>query len=276
MHNESRRARDLVLSWFANVGNYEYGFNWIFHQDGTLEMDAQLTGIMAARAVDGDENHMPGHAGDGGHGHRVAPSVEAVHHQHFFNFRLDMDVDGSANSLVEMNTQASPPGPGNPYNNAFTMIETPLRNEKAAQRQLNLGSSRKWKVINPDVKNSLGEPVGYILFPGENTVPYAAPNSSLRKRAAFINSHLWATPYRDEERFAAGDYINQSPGGEGLARWTAANRSIDHQDLVLWYTFGITHIPRPEEWPVMTCHHAGFKLMPAGFFSRNPALDVPK
>ena len=274
IHNESRRARDLVLSWFANVGNYEYGFNWIFHQDGVLEMEVQLTGIMAARAIDETENHSA-HDGDS-HAHRVAPNVEAIHHQHFFNFRLDMDVDGSANSLVEMNTQATIAGSQNPYNNAFTMVETPLRTEREAQRQMNMALSRKWKVINPTVKNSLGEPTGYILFPGENSVPYAGPKASVRQRAGFINAHLWATPYAADERFAAGDYVNQSAGGEGLPKWTAANRSIDNQDLVIWYTFGVTHIPRPEEWPVMTCHRAGFKLLPAGFFTRNPALDVPK
>ncbi|HKQ07620.1 MAG TPA: primary-amine oxidase [Blastocatellia bacterium] len=274
MHNESRRARDLVLAWFANVGNYEYGFNWIFHQDGSLEMEVQLTGIMAARGIDETENH-PAHNGEG-HGHKVAPGVEAVHHQHFFNFRLDMDVDGANNRLVEMNTQASAAGPQNPHNNSFTMIETPLLTERAAQRQMSMATSRKWKVINPAVKNQLGEPTGYILFPGENAVPYAAPTSSVRKRAGFLNAHLWATPYKQDEQFAAGDYINQSMGGEGLPKWTAANRPIDNQDLVLWYTLGVTHIPRPEEWPVMTCHRAGFKLMPAGFFARNPALDVPK
>jgi primary-amine oxidase len=274
IHNESRRARDLVLSWFANVGNYEYGFNWIFHQDGVLEMEVQLTGIMAARAIDETENHSA-HDGDS-HAHRVAPNVEAIHHQHFFNFRLDMDVDGSANSLVEMNTQATTAGPQNSYNNAFTMVETSLRTEREAQRQMSMASSRKWKVINPTVKNSLGEPTGYILFPGENSVPYTGPNASVRKRAGFINAHLWATPYAADERYAAGDYVNQSAGGEGLPKWTAANRSIDNQDLVIWYTFGVTHIPRPEEWPVMTCHRAGFKLLPAGFFTRNPALDVPK
>ncbi|HEY9230628.1 MAG TPA: primary-amine oxidase [Blastocatellia bacterium] len=274
IHNESRRARDLVLSWFANVGNYEYGFNWIFHQDGVLEMEVMLTGIMAARGIDETENHAA-HDGDS-HGHKVAPGVEAVHHQHFFNFRLDMDVDGANNRLVEMNTQASPAGPQNPYGNSFAMIETPLRTEREAQRQMSMATSRKWKVINPTVKNSLGEPTGYILFPGENAVPYAAPTSSVRKRAGFINAHLWATPYNPDERFAGGDYINQSAGGEGLPKWTAANRPLDGQDVVLWYTMGITHIPRPEEWPVMTCHRAGFKLLPAGFFTRNPALDVPK
>ena len=272
LHNESRRARQLVLSWFANVGNYEYGFDWVFHQDGTLEMEVLLTGIMAARGT-GDDHAEHDEAS---HGHKVAPNVEAVHHQHFFNFRLDMDVDGTANSVVEMNTGPSLAGKNNPYNNAFTMTENSLRTERQAQRQVNLASSRKWKVINPASRNSLGQPTGYTLFPGENSVPYAAPTSSVRKRAGFINSHLWATPYDPAQAYAAGDYVNQSKGGDGLPRWTVANRSIENQDIVLWYTMGVTHIPRPEEWPVMTVHRAGFKLMPSGFFARNPALDVPK
>ncbi len=75
---------------------------------------------------------------------------------------------------------------------------------------------------------------------------------------------------------AAGLYVNQSKGGGGLPAWTAAKRSLDHKDVVLWYTMGVTHIPRPEDWPVMPVHKASFKLMPAGFFDRNPALDVPK
>lgn len=273
VHNESRRARQLVLSWFANVGNYEYGFNWIFHQDGMLEMEAQLTGIMAARGISADENHA---AHDSPHAHKVAPQVEAVHHQHFFNFRLDFDIDGTANSVVEMNTQALPPGRDNPYNNAFTMTENLLRSESQAQRQMNFASARKWKIINPSNKNSLGAPTGYLLLPGENAVPYAAPTSSVRKRAGFLNAHLWATPYAQDETYAAGFYVNQSKGGEGLPKWTKANRGLENQDLVLWYTLGVTHIPRPEEWPVMTVHKAGFKLLPSGFFTRNPALDVPK
>ena len=272
VHNESRRARQLVLSWFANVGNYEYGFNWVFHQDGTLEMEALLTGIMAAGGIDENENHEHNFA----HGHRVARGVEAIHHQHFFNFRLDLDVDGTANSVVEMNTQALPAGKTNPYHNAFTMRETILKTEAQAQRQLNLASSRKWKIINPNQINSLGEPTGYLLFPGENSVPYASPLSSVRRRAGFLNAHLWATPYAPDEMYAAGYYINQSKGGEGLPKWTRANRPLENKDVVVWYTLGVTHIPRPEEWPVMTVHKATFKLMPSGFFVKNPALDVPK
>lgn len=168
------------------------------------------------------------------------------------------------------------PGPKNPYQNAFVMKETVLRREQEAQRQLNLASNRRWKVINPSVKNALGQPVGYLLSPGENSVPYAGPNSSARKRAAFMNAHLWVTQYEPSELNAAGYYINQGKGGEGLPKWTKANRALENQDIVLWYSMGVTHLPRPEEWPVMPVHRAGFKVMPSGFFARNPALDLPK
>jgi primary-amine oxidase len=273
--NESRRARQLVLGIIATVGNYDYGFNWVFHQDGTLEMEVLLTGVMQTKGIPPAEVAAQAH-GNPEHEHMVARQLAAVHHQHFFNFRLDLDVDGTGNSVVEMNTEALPAGPSNPYLGAFVMRETVLRTGQEAQRQLNLASSRTWKVVNPSVKNALGQPVGYMLVPGENAVPYAAPTSWMRQRAGFLNAHLWVTPYDPTEMNAAGYYVNQSKGGEGLPKWTGANRTIENQDVVLWYTMGTTHIPRPEEWPVMPVHRLGFRLMPNGFFARNPALDVPR
>ena len=48
---------------------------------------------------------------------------------------------------------------------------------------------------------------------------------------------------------AAGEFQNLGRDGDGLPTWTAANRAIADTDVVLWYTLGITHIPRPEDWP---------------------------
>jgi primary-amine oxidase len=264
---EARRARDLVLSWIATVGNYDYGFNWIFHQDGTLEMDVMLSGIMQTKGIAGEGDH---------HNHVIAKNLAAVHHQHFFNFRLDLDIDGpGGNSIAEWNTESMPVGEANRFGNGFEMHETIFRTERDAQRLCNLGSNRMWQIFNPSSKNALGQSSGYLLVPGANALPFADPDSYFRRRAGFLNAHLWATPYNSDEMNAAGTYIFQNKGGEGLSKWTAENRAIEKQDLVIWYTMGVTHIPRPEEWPIMTAHHAGFKLMPANFFTGNPALDVP-
>jgi primary-amine oxidase len=274
--NDSRRARELVVSTLVTVSNYDYGFNWIFRQDGAIELQVVLTGIMLTKGVpaSGASDHASG--GEGRFWHEVAPHVAAVHHQHFFNVRLDFDVDGGPNSVREINTRAIPPGPDNPALNAFVMEETALRSEAEAQRDLNMATARRWRVVNPDARNALGQPTGYLLLPRENALSYLQPESPIRRRAVFVNHHFWATPFALTERYAAGAYPNQSQPGEGLPAWTKANRSLERQDVVAWYTFGVTHIPRPEDWPVMSATTAGFTLLPAGFFARNPALDVPK
>jgi primary-amine oxidase len=271
-YSESRRGRQLVLAMITTIGNYEYGFHWVFHQDGALEMEALLTGIMSVKGVDPSQHQ---HHRD--YGHLVAKEIEAVHHQHFFNFRLDLDVDGAqGNSVVEQNTRILPPSRSNPQRNAFTMTERILRREWEARRTLNLSSNRHWKVINTREVNALGQPTGYMLITGENSISYSGINSFVRQRAGFMNYHLWVTPYTRGEDYAAGFYVNQSRGGDGLPAWTRQNRTIEDRDLVLWYSLGVTHLPRPEDWPVMPVHKTGFKLIPNGFFASNPAMDLPR
>lgn len=272
--NESRRARQLVIFFIATIGNYDYAVNWIFHQDGVLEADAALSGIMLPKGV--RETKAGAHGPGFKSGHLVAANVVAPHHQHFFSFRLDLDVDGPNNSVHEMNTRALPPGPTNPFLNGILMEETILKSERLAQRKMSMPLARTWMVVNPTAQNALGHHTSYILVPGSNSLPYVAPTSQVRRRAGFINNHFWATRYKPDEMSAAGVYPNQSRGGDGLPRWVGNDEDLVNQDVVVWYTLGVTHIPRPEEWPVMPVTHVGFKVIPGGFFSRNPALDVPR
>ncbi|MFL6293096.1 MAG: hypothetical protein ACJ759_19560 [Thermoanaerobaculia bacterium] len=268
-NNESRRGRELVVFTIATVGNYDYSINWIFKQDGSMQVESGLTGIMLAKGVV-QETHS-----HDANGHLVARRVVAPHHQHILNFRLDFDVYGPANSVSEMNTRSAAPAE-NPAGTAIVMEEKVLPREKDAQRDLSLADARAWRVLNPTQKNGLGMERGYILVPGANSVPYALPDALARRRAGFMDHHVWVTRYRPRELYAGGDYPNQSEGGDGLPRYAAKNEPIENTDLVLWYTLNVTHIPRPEEWPVMPTTTVGFRLIPAGFFEANPALDVPK
>jgi len=154
--------------------------------------------------------------------------------------------------------------------------DTRLDSELAARRDTNAATSRAWKIVNPTATNALGQPTAYKLTPMMSTPTLLAhPDSSVGKRAGFAQHNLWVTPYRADERRAAGNYPNQHEGGDGLPRWTAADRSLVDTDVVVWYTFGLTHIVRPEDWPVTPVEYTGFLLRPFGFFDRNPALDVP-
>ena len=264
---EVRRSRRLVVSSVATVGNYEYGFFWYFYQDGTVQMEIKLTGIINTAGI--PEGEVPKY------GTIVAPQLNAHIHQHFFNFRMDMSVDGEDNTVYEVNTVAEPPGPDNPHGNAFYAEQTALRTELEAQRVIDPMRGRYWLVSNAAVTNRLGQPVSYKLMPGENILPFAHPDASIIKRAGFMTKHLWVTPYHRDEISATGPYPNQHPGGAGLPDYTKNDRNVENTDVVVWYTLGYHHVPRPEDWPISPVACCGFSLKPVGFFDTNPVLDVP-
>jgi len=264
---ESRRSRRLVISSICTNLNYEYGYYWHFYQDGSIEYEVKLTGIMqTAAAAPGSE--LP-------HAEWIAPGLSAPHHQHLFNVRLDMEVDGPRNTVSEVDLVAAAPGEGNPYGSAMVTRVTPLRNEMEARREVSSAAGRTWIIASADRENGLGMPTAYRLMPESTPVLLADPESAIGRRGGFARHNLWVTAFDPEERYAGGEYPNQHPGGAGLPEWTAADRSIEREDVVVWHTFGVSHVARPEDWPVMPVEKAGFRLKPWGFFDRNPALDIP-
>jgi primary-amine oxidase len=265
---EVRRSRRLVVSFVATVGNYEYGFYWYFYLDGNIQLEVKLTGIVSPMAI--EPGTQPAFA------NVIAEGVAAPHHQHLFNARLDLDVDGSDNEVYEVEAERMPPGPDNPWLNAFRQKMTRFETETDARREVDAVHSRTWRISNPSARNGLGQSTAYKLVPTMSTPTLMAhPDSPIGRRAGFAQHNLWVTPYSPDERRAAGEFPNQHAGGDGLPRWTAQDRPIAGTDVVVWYTFGVTHFVRPEDWPVMPVEYTGFMLTPFGFFDRNPALDVP-
>jgi primary-amine oxidase len=262
-----RRGRRLVISSIVTVGNYDYGFFWYLHQDGVIASEVKATGIVSTEALP-DNEPTP-------YGKLVAPNLGAIHHQHIFCARLDFDLDGGPNSVVETHAEGVPQGPDNPHGNAWVTRSRTLATELEARRHIDPLSARSWTVVNPARRNRVGQPVGYKLTHGENTLPFATPGSSSRRRAAFMDYHLWVTPYAADERYPAGEYPYQHAGDDGLPSWVQADRSVQDTDVVVWYTMNHNHVPRPEDWPVMPVARVGFMLKPWGFFDRSPALDVP-
>lgn len=264
---EVRRLRRLVISMIATVGNYEYGYFWYLYTDGTIEYEVKLSGVLSTGAVAPGEKPK--------HGVLLAPGLYGPHHQHFFCVRMDMEVDGPDNTVVEVDSVPLPIGPENPVGTAWVTERTPLTTEGEAQRIIDPFKARAWRIENPNKTNLVGDPVAYKLIPGDNVLPMAHQDSQQAPRSGFAHKHVWVTAYDPRERFAAGDYPNQHPGGEGLPKYAAADRPIENTDIVLWYNFGAHHVVRPEDWPVMPVTHIGFKMKPSGFFDGNPSLDMP-
>ena len=265
---EVRRARRLVVSFHVTVANYEYLVYWRFYQDGSIECEVRATGIMVTSGTAAPGSRPA-------NGTVVDQGIYAPFHQHFIVARLDLDVDGAGNTVYATESKPAKPGPDDPYALGLTVESTPLRTEAEGKQDYDWSVQRGWKVVNENVANGLGAPVGYKLIPSAAFPPLLDPASPAFQRAQVIGHTLWVTPYREDERWPCGDFPVQAERDTGLPEWTAANRSIENTDVVLWYVFGIHHLTRPEDWPVMPADIVSFWLKPFGFFDRNPALDVP-
>jgi primary-amine oxidase len=263
----SRRARRLVVSFHVTVANYEYLVYWRFYQDGSIECEVRATGIMVTSYF--PEGRQPPY------GTLVDERTYAPFHQHFIVARLDLDVDGPANTVYATESEAARASEQDPYGLGLTIRSSALRTESEGVQDYDWGVQRGWKVVNDNVSNGLGTPVGYKLVPAASFPPLIDRASPAFQRAEVIGHTLWVTPYAANERWPCGEFPNLSSRDAGLPRWTAQNRSIENTDVVLWYVFGIHHITRPEDWPVMPVDTVSFWLKPFGFFDRNPALDVP-
>jgi len=265
---EVRRARRLVVSFHVTVANYEYLVYWRFYQDGNIECEVRATGILVTSHADAPGSRPA-------NGTLVDQGTYAPFHQHFIVTRLDLDVDGTGNTVYATDSEPAVAGGDDPYGLGLVVRSTPLRTEAEGKQDYAWDTQRTWKVVNDNVPNGLGTPVGYKLVPSAAFPPLLDPASPAYQRAEAIGHTLWVTPYHEDERWPCGDFPVQSEHDSGLAAWTTADRPIENTDVVLWYVFGIHHITRPEDWPVMPSDIVSFWLKPLGFFDRNPALDVP-
>jgi Cu2+-containing amine oxidase len=276
-NTEVRRRRRLVISQIATVYNYDYAFYYYLYQDGRIETEVRLTGIDSNGVVPQETT-----ADDTDGFYEVAaPQIKTALHQHHFNFRLDFDIDGAENSVYEVHNESvddvawTHDGSDNPSGQGWYMDETLLESEQDARMDIDPNSGRYWKVTNPNKTNEYGYETGYKLHPRTNVESPMQPGAPAHRRAGFLDNDFWVTPYDEDEMYADGEYPTQNDNPSGLREWTSQNREIVEEDLVVWYTLGVNHRTRPEDWPVLPVEIASFELAPEGFFNQNPAIDLP-
>jgi primary-amine oxidase len=271
---EGRSAVELVVRTIATVGNYDYILDWIFTQDARLRVAIGATGIDLPKNVATTSVSDQSAADDTAYGTLVGPNLVAPHHSHFFNFRLDLDVDGTENSFMLGELVPGDAG-ASPRAGIWQVKMRMLEREQEAQLDVNPMTPTLFHVVNENKKSSIGHSPSYMLMPMNSAAYSLLPDEDPAvARAFFIQNHLWVTPYRSDELYAAGRYVNQSRGGEGLPAWTSQNRPLINTDLILWYTAGFHHVTHTEDWPVLPVHWYEFELVPYNFFEHNPALDL--
>jgi primary-amine oxidase len=279
-----RPSRTLVLRTAATIGNYDYVIDWRFEQDGSIRVAVGATGIIETKGVTAKNASSDGaHAIDGDkqralpdeYGHFVAENTVGVNHDHFFSFRLDLDVDGQNNTFMADRLKMRQLPPGSFRKTIWVAEPFMAHTEHDAMMDIHLEKPSMWRFVNPNVRGPLGYPTGYEIMPGTTAASLLDPEDGPQRVGAFSAHQLWVTPYKQNERYAAGVYPTDSKGEDGLAVWTKANRPIENTDIVAWYTMGFHHMPRAEDWPVMPVMWHDFVIRPFDFFPQNPVLNLP-
>jgi len=269
---EMRPNTELVVRMAPVVGNYDYLVDYVFNRAGDIDVRLGAYGIDETKGVASSTLADPTAAADTVYGTLIASRLVAVNHDHYMAFRIDMDVDGTDNRLVEDRIVPRRISTDGARRSLWQVESHPLAIEGPVTTPLN---AAQFRVESASRRNAQGYPTGYQLQPGHTDASILAPDDPIQVRAGFSAYTLWSSAYAADQRFAAGAYPNENPDADGLPKWVAAKRSIDGRDLVLWYTIGFRHVPRAEDWPAMPGLWHGFKLRPFNFFDRSPALDVP-
>jgi primary-amine oxidase len=268
-----RPSRELVLRTAAVAGNYDYLLDWIFQQDGTIRVAVGATGIVETKGVK-DQMAAMGEPGKLEHGTLVAPNLVAVNHDHYFSYRLDLDVDGPSNSFM-VDKLVQEPLSGKTRKVIWAAQSSIAHKEKDAILDLDMRVPSMWHFINPNQHDARGYPTGWEIMPGATAVSSISNDDPAQRVGAFSGHQMWVTPYNPDERYAAGTYVTNNDGLRGLPEWTKANRSIENTDIVGWYTLGFHHVVRLEDWPVMPTLWHDFLIRPVNFFDQNPTLTLP-
>jgi primary-amine oxidase len=268
-----RPGRELVMRTIPSVGSYDYIIDWVLTEAGSIRIDVGATGIDAVKGVAAGTMADPSAAAETMHGMLVAPNLAAIYHDHFLSLRLDIDIDGAANTLIRQRLEPQPLPGGDSGRSLWTVRETPVAAEGPLPGAGQHVAPEVWRIVNPNLTNRLGQHPGYELRPGQSATSLPGAGDPAQRRSAFAAAPLWITAYDRRELYAAGDYPDQGRGGEGLPGFATRHRPVENADIVLWYTMGFHHLTRPEDWPVMATVRHSVELVPYGFFDRNPSLE---
>lgn len=262
-----QRRRILVLQIILTVGNYEYIFAWHFDQNAGIKLDIRATGIVSTTYIDGGKTVKWGTV--------VSPSVLAASHQHIFNVRIDPAIDGHNNTVAYCDTERVPYSIDNPDGNAAFNKVTYV--DQSCFLDVDIPKNRYVKIVNENKKNPIsGNPIGYKLYAAPTALLMAQPDSVIARRAAFATHAFWITKYKDHEFYPGGPWTNQSSWENGGVLDAVERKdNVRNTDVVLWHSFGLTHHPRVEDFPVMSVEMLNVMLMPNDFFTTNPGMDIP-
>lgn len=273
---EGRPATELVFRSASEVGNYDYLIDYVFHQNGGIDIMVGSTGLDAVKGAASMSMKDETAAEETRYGTLIAPNLVAPNHDHFFNFKLDFDIDGQENTFMRSALVPGEPAPDSPRRSFWVVEKQAAQTELEGRYRVSPETPAMYHVMNMNVESGLGHHPSYMIVP-HNSVAYSpldTLNDPPMMRNGYIDYTIWNTLEDPTRRYAGGKLAFASSGADSLPNWVKADKPIANADVVTWYTMGFHHVPHMEDWPVMSTMWKGIKLKPFNFFDSNPAATI--
>ncbi|KAM8824322.1 retina-specific copper amine oxidase [Synchiropus picturatus] len=262
----------LVFRTITAIGNYDYMWDFIFYQSGSVEAKVHATGyISSSYLVDGSLKH----------GHQVAENVLGNIHTHFINFKVDLDILGVKNvfqtkDMEFVNTSL----PWKPEHFAMVpqLVEKTLKREQDAALRHDMKTPRYLHIASKKT-NRWGHQRSYRLqlysFAGD-PLPESEPEE---RSMSWARYKLAITKHKDREQTSSSLYSQNNMWSPAVdfSQYLQDNENIEDEDLVAWVTTGFLHIPHAEDIPnTVTVGNGGrILLRPHNYYDHDPSVHSP-
>ena len=270
---DGRPGLELVVRFIPTLGNYDYVMDTVFSPAGSIKLRVGATGFDAIKSVASADMDSPTAEADMAYGGLIAPYTVAPNHDHYINYRLDLDIDGESNAFVRDLFKAEPT-PGDLRKTHWVVKTQRYKTEGPIVPDHAATGGEMWRITNLNQKTALKYNPSFLIHGHHQPTSIMAPDDPAQLRAGFSANTIWVSTYKPGEYWAAGEYPNLSVTDEGIPKFVADGEEIVNKDLVIWYTMGFRHITRPEDFPILPTLWHEVELRPAFFFDRNPSFTL--
>ncbi|XP_067272567.1 retina-specific copper amine oxidase [Pseudorasbora parva] len=262
----------LVFRTITAIGNYDYIWDFIFYQSGSVEARVHATGyISSSYKVDGNMKY----------GHQVAENVLGNIHTHFINFKVDLDILGVKNIFQTKDMKYEEVIlPWRPSEKAKIphLVEQQIRTEKEAA-MLHSAKTPRYLHIASNQTNRWGHQRSYRLQVVSFAGDHLPESESVERSMSWARYKVAITKHKDEEQTSSSLYSQNymwSPFVD-FSKYIEDNEVIENEDLVAWVTAGFLHIPHAEDIPntVTVGNGGGVILRPHNYFDEDPSINSP-
>ncbi|XP_041673476.1 primary amine oxidase, liver isozyme-like [Cheilinus undulatus] len=259
----------LVFRTITAIGNYDYVWDFVFYQSGSVEAKVRATGFIAS-SFKVDDNFQ--------FGHQVAENITGNIHTHFINLKADLDVLGVKNVFQTKDMEyvnVSLPWMPEHYTMIPRLVEKQHNTEQEAAMRYDTKTPRYLHIASSQT-NRWGHQRTYRLQVSSNPGDHLPESQPQEKSMSWARYKVAITKHKDLERNSGSLYNQQDMWNPAVdfSKYIEDNENIENEDLVAWVTAGFLHIPHAEDIPntVTVGNGGGVLLRPHNYFDEDPSI----